>query len=114
MSLVMNLTKRGDAPYLHLAGRIIGADSKKLEKKLEALFNKGAHRNVIDISELEFLDSYGLGILVYYHTQVQKAGRALFLLNRNDNPMAYMNRLLELTRLDSVFAVVADWKDEEK
>ena len=106
MALTMTMKKTDDVPILKLQGRVIGVDSKKLEKKLEVLFHKDAKRCVMDISEIDFIDSYGLGVVVYYHTQMLKSGREFCLLNTNVNQMAYINRLLELTRLSSVFKVI--------
>ena len=106
MPLTMELSRHEDMASLRLTGRIIGADSKKLEKKLEELYKKGVNRNVVDITELDFMDSYGLGMLVYHHSRFTKDGREFLLLNANQNQMSYINRLLDITRLNMVFRVV--------
>ena len=61
---------------------------------------------IVDISKTEFIDSNGLGIILYYHTLIQKNGRELILLNSNPSPQAYMTRLLEFTQLTNVFKVI--------
>ena len=103
----MKIDKHTSTPILKLTGRIIDVESKKLKKKFESIYKKKYSRIVIDISFTEFIDSHGLGVIVYYHTLLQKAGRELILLNRNTNPQAYMPRLLELTRLNMVFRIVS-------
>lgn len=106
MALKINIEKFRDFPIVAVTGRVIGVDSRKLKKKMESLFVKKIDKIIIDISETEFIDSYGLGIIIYYHTLMQKAGRELILFNNNPNPQAYMTRLLELTRLNYVFKVI--------
>lgn len=61
---------------------------------------------VIDVSKADFLDSHGLGTLVYYHTLMQKENRQLLILNTNSDRSAYINRLFELTGLDNVFNMI--------
>ncbi len=106
MGLTIRIGKFREIPLVKLTGRIIGVDSRKLKRRMESLFRKKTDRIIIDISETEFIDSYGLGVIVYYHTCIQKSGRELILFNNNPNPQAYITRLLELTKLENVFTVV--------
>ena len=108
MANTIKMGKYGDIPYIKLTGRIISVDSRKFKRKMESLFLKKKNdRIIVNLSETEFLDSYGLGVIVYYHTCMQKAGRELIILNKNPNPQAYITRLLELTRLVNVFKVIS-------
>lgn len=111
MGLVISVEKIKDIHLIRLSGRIIDIDSKKLKKRLESLFKKKIAKIILDISDTEFIDSNGLGVIVYYHTLLQKSNRQLILFNNNQNPQAYMTRLLELTQLNRVFTVVSDLKD---
>lgn len=107
MSSPIKMGKVKDIPLITLSKRVLGVDSRKLKRKMEGLFLKKSNvRLIIDISNLEFIDSYGLGVIVYYHTCMQKAGRQLLLFNSNPNPQAYMTRLMELTKLINVFHVI--------
>ncbi len=107
MANTIRMGKFGEIPFIKLSGRIIAVDSRKFKRKMESLFLKKKNdRIIVNLSETEFLDSYGLGVIVYYHTCMQKAGRELILLNKNPNPQAYITRLFELTRLETVFKVV--------
>ncbi len=108
----IKMSKYGEIPVIKLSGRIIAVESRKFKRKMESLFlKKSVDRIIVDISETEFLDSYGLGVIVYYHTCMQKAGRELILLNKNPNPNAYITRLFDLTRLVNVFKVVTYLQD---
>ncbi len=106
MGLAIKMGKYKETPVVRICGRVLGVDSRKLKKKMESLFKKKNDRIIIDISETDFIDSYALGVVVYYHTCMQKGGRELVLFNRNPNPQAYMTRLLDLTRLINVFKVI--------
>ena len=106
MALSITVKKYNGNPVLTLAGRVIGVDSNKLKKKFESLFKKNSEKIVVDISKTEFIDSNGLGIMLYYHTLIQKNGREFILLNSNPSPRAYMTRLLEFTKLTNVFNVI--------
>ncbi len=106
MALALIVKKFHDIPLIHLDGRVIGVDSKKLKKKLESVYKKETNQIILDITRTDFMDSTGLGIILYYHTLMQKSGRELILLTENDNPQAYMNRLLEFTKLTTVLKVI--------
>lgn len=106
MGLSIKHGRYKEIPVILLQGRVIGVDSRRLKTKMEAFYKKNIGRIIIDISGIEFIDSYGLGVIVYYHTCMHKAGRELLLFNSNQNPQAYMPRLFELTKLDRVFTVI--------
>jgi anti-anti-sigma factor len=105
MGLKITTTKHENTPVVKLVGRMIGVDDRKFQKKMESLHKKN-DRIVVDISDTDFIDSHGVGIIVYYHTLMQKANKQLVLLNQNPNPVAYMTRLLEMTNLNKVLNVV--------
>jgi anti-anti-sigma factor len=104
MGLKITTTKHENAPVVKIVGRMIGVDDRKFQKKMESLYKKN-DRIIVDVSETDFIDSHGVGIIVYYHTLMQKADKQLVLLNQNPNPVAYMTRLFEMTNLNKVLNV---------
>ncbi len=106
MSLEIKLKKVKDVPVIELIGRAIDVDVEKFSKKLRAVHKKGASRIVIDLSRTNFVDSHCLGIIVYYNTLMQKAGRQLIILNQNRDNRGYVRRLFELTNLDKVLRTI--------
>ncbi len=106
MGLKLTLEKHGELPVLRIIGRVIGVDDRKFSNRLETLFKKKHDIIIVDVTETDFIDSHGVGIIVYYHTLMQKANRELILLNSNTNPVAYMTRLFEMTNLNKVLHVV--------
>ena len=95
-------------PVLSINGRIINVDAEKFKSKLEEFCGKKQAKVVVDFSQADFIDSFGLGTLVGFHTQMQKAGRELVILNTNPNPMGYIKRLFEMTSLDTIFHIVTE------
>jgi anti-sigma B factor antagonist len=63
----------------------------------------GAQSNIdIDLSQMEFVDSAGLGSLVALRkTASERNGRVRLI-----NPSAHVQQILELTRLHRVFEIV--------
>jgi anti-anti-sigma factor len=106
-ALEVNVKKDDSLPIVELRGRIADLDVKRVQHKIEQLYKKKTPKIIIDVSNASFLDSHGLGTIVYYHTLMQKEGRQLLILNANTDRSAYINRLFELTNLDKVLNIIA-------
>ena len=104
-SLDITVTK-DDIPVVELKGRVADLDVKRVQHKIDQLYKKKVQKIVVDVSKANFLDSHGLGTIVYYHTLMQKENRQLIILNTNADRSAYINRLFELTNLDKVLNIV--------
>ena len=104
--LEVSVKKDESLPIVELKGRIADMDVKRVQHKIEQLYKKRMSKIVIDVSNASFLDSHGLGTIVYYHTLMQKEGRQLLILNSNPDRSAYINRLFELTNLDKVLNII--------
>jgi anti-anti-sigma factor len=105
MALDIKVRIKKNTAVIKVVGRIIGVDGERFAKKLEAVYEKSGDITV-DLSETDFLDSHGLGTLVYYFHTLQKEKRDFTILNTNPNPNAYVKRLFELTNLDKILKVV--------
>jgi anti-sigma B factor antagonist len=106
MGLKVTMEKHKEFPLIKLEGRVIGVDDRKFGNRMESLFKKNHGKIIVDVSNTEFIDSHGVGIIVYYHTLMKKANRDLLLLNANPNPVSYMARLFEMTNLNKVLNVI--------
>lgn len=111
MSLDIKVKKVKKVPVVELVGRAIDVDVEKFSKKLESVHKNGARRIVIDLSKTNFVDSHGLGVIVYYNTLMAKEGKQLVILNANPDERGYVRRLFELTNLDKVLATVKSLDD---
>jgi anti-sigma B factor antagonist len=85
-----------------LNGRIVlGEESTALREKVKSLLDAGKKRIVLDMSNVTYIDSAGLGILVAAHVSAKKQGAALHLSNLGSK----FRHVLQLTRLLTVFNV---------
>jgi anti-anti-sigma factor len=105
-ALEVNVKKDESLPIVELRGRIADLDVKRVQHKIDHLYKKKTPKIIIDVSNASFLDSHGLGTIVYFHTLMQKEGRHLMILNSNTDRSAYINRLFELTNLDKVLNII--------
>jgi anti-sigma B factor antagonist len=86
-----------------LAARLDAASAPEMKRCLAKLISKGHQRLVLDISDVEFIDSNGLGILVFARKRLGKYGEMAISGPRN----AVMS-MLKLTRLYQVFDIFSD------
>jgi anti-sigma B factor antagonist len=108
MALHISVTTIGGNPAIELKGRIVDVDVRKFHKKMDSICQKKAPKIVLDISEVEFIDSHGLGIIIFFHQTLLKNGCQLVILNRNPNPNSYISRLFEITNLDQILTIKTD------
>jgi anti-sigma B factor antagonist len=80
---------------LTIAGELDLAAASTLEVELTQAIEGRSELIVVDLANLDFIDSTGLSVLVRGHQQAQEAGLELGLVN----PGAQVERLLSLTGL---------------
>lgn len=102
MSLKVSVDTHNAVPVVKIVGRIETAEVDKLARRLAKLVQKNHEEIEIDLRGTEFIDSSGLGILVFHHSQMKKQNRTLTIINDGDANQ-YVQRLFELTRLNEVF-----------
>lgn len=92
---------------LHCQGRIVaGEEVNTLEKALEET-SREVPRIVLQVQEVDRLDSLGIGLLVRYATRLRKRGGDIRLAA----PPPFILSLLKLTMLTSLLQVCATEED---
>ena len=87
---------------LELAGRVtLGEGSAELRTKLKDCLSQGKTRLVLDLAEVTYIDSAGLGTLVAGFTSAQNQGASLKLANLTKR----FHETLNITKLVTVFDV---------
>lgn len=84
-----------------LRGSLDLATAPTVRAALSDATEKGSNNLIIDLTELEFLDSTGLGVLIGAHRRAAERGET-FRLIVSDGPIS---RLLNITGLIAVFVV---------
>ena len=90
---------------LELSGRItLGEGSVQLRDAIRDLTGKGQRSILLDLGDVNYIDSSGLGELVSAYTTVKNQGAALKLLKLTKK----VHDLLQLTKLYTVFDIYDD------
>ena len=67
---------------LNLKGRItVGEEVADFRAKMDSINEAGRERVILNLAEIEYIDSTGLGSLVICFTRMQRSGGILKLLN---------------------------------
>ncbi|HEY2456811.1 MAG TPA: STAS domain-containing protein [Candidatus Acidoferrum sp.] len=101
------LTSRDDGPItlVDLSGRIaLGEGSALLRKTIRDLLEGGRLKIVLNLGDVNYIDSSGIGELVSGFTAVRNRGGELKLLNLTRK----VHDLLQITKLFTVFDVYSD------
>ncbi len=102
MQLRLNVRTLNDGIIVvDCAGRIVfGEETSVLREKLKQLLTNGA-RVILNLGEVTYIDSGGLGTLVALYTSAQSAGASIKLANLTKR----VGDLLQVTKLLTVFEV---------
>ncbi|HLH00564.1 MAG TPA: STAS domain-containing protein [Bryobacteraceae bacterium] len=104
--MLVELEKRGDICLLRLHGRFAtGKDSAYLRGKTEEIKSSGCARVLADFTQVEYLDSTGIGFLIELYTNLSKSPDGRFVLA---NLNRRVREVLELTRLANVMPIYPD------
>jgi anti-sigma B factor antagonist len=91
---------------LDLSGRItLGEGSVQVRDSVRDLLSKGQKQILVNLADVNYIDSSGIGELVSAYTTVRNQGGELKLLNLTKK----VHDLLQITKLYTVF----DVKDDE-
>lgn len=90
----------GDVTVLDLKGRVtLGEGDELLKDKVNSLINQGRRKLVLNLAEVPYIDSAGLGEIVRTYTTVSRQGGSLKLLSLTKR----ITDLLSITKLLTVF-----------
>ncbi|MCC6862300.1 MAG: STAS domain-containing protein [Bryobacterales bacterium] len=108
MSLEIHTREREGVVLADLKGRITaGEEASRLRELLRGLVAGGGRNVVLNLAEVDYIDSTGLGALVMCHNSTAKAGGTLKLVNLNQRTI----ELLVMTKLAVVFETFDDEQD---
>ena len=107
MSVKMNTRQIDGVTVVDVEGRItLGEGSSALRDVLRDLVAKGQNKILLNLGEVNYIDSSGIGELVSGFTMVANSGGAMKLLGLTKR----VKDLLQITKLYTVF----DVHEEEK
>ena len=105
MSVKLTTRQVGDVTVVDVAGRItLGEGSATLRDAMRDMVSKNQKKILLNLGEVSYIDSSGIGELVSGFTTVTNSGGQLKLLNLNKR----VKDLLQITKLYTVFDVHED------
>lgn len=105
MDLELNRRDKDGVAIFDLKGRLIGGEPVQfLREKLSTALAEGTRNFILNLAEVDYIDSSGLGSMVITYTSVKKQGGMLKLLSLSRRNI----ELLVLTKLTTVFEIFDD------
>src|SRR5215467_12864319 len=105
MSTKADVRRVGDVAIVDLAGKItLGEGSGLVRNTIKDLVNSGQKNILLNLREVSYIDSAGLGEIVGSYATVTNAQGSIKLLH----PQAKVHDLLQVTKLYTVFIAFDD------
>lgn len=105
MSVKLTPRKVGDVTVIDAVGRItLGEASSSFRDTVREMVGKGEKKLLLNLADVSYIDSSGIGELVSAYTTVTNQGGQLKLLNLTKR----IQDLLQITKLYTVFEVFDD------
>ncbi len=102
MALSITCGEVNDVAVVWLNGRIVlGEETVALREKVKGLLAEGKKKLVLNLNNVTFIDSAGIGALVAAHSSAKSIGATLRLCNLGSRTI----ELLQITRLVTVFEI---------
>ncbi len=91
-------------------GLLDGSKANQVRREINECLENGAQIVLLDLKDVTFIDSSGLGSLVSALKTVRSSGAKMFICSISDQ----VRILFELTSMDRVFKVFADREEFER
>lgn len=101
MDLEIATSHSGSHTVVHVAGEIDVYTAPALRERLDQEIDRGRHDLVVDLSEVTFMDSTGLGVLVGRLKLIRVHEGAMRLVCAHDRVL----KVFTITGLDKVFEI---------
>lgn len=96
----LKVTHVGHVITIEPNGKLMGGDeTKELKVEIEKFVKEGQHNFVLDLGNIKWMNSSGLGVVVSCHNMIKEAGGALKLARVEQK----IESLLIVTHLIKVF-----------
>lgn len=111
MKLTYTTTKDEKAHYLFIQGDLIGDEmGPKLVEVVSDAVEEGAKNFVVDLSEVRYISSSGIGLLITMLTKMRNRDGEVYLTA----PSEHVKKLLIITKLNNIFTVFDSIDDFKK
>ncbi|HLK02797.1 MAG TPA: STAS domain-containing protein [Candidatus Acidoferrum sp.] len=102
LAMIMKDSEVDGVSVVDMEGRIVlGEESTSLREKVKGLVKLGKKKIVLNMANIKYIDSAGLGALVAAHVSAKTQGASVRLCNLGEK----FHDVLQVTRLLTVFDV---------
>jgi anti-anti-sigma factor len=101
-SFQLEVRREQRAAVISVSGELDLASAPELEQELQRAAADSAELVILDLRELQFIDSTGLGLLIKAHRQAESMGRKFAIVRGQSQ----VQRLLGLTGIDERLTLV--------
>ncbi len=98
----VNINESTSATVIYLNGSFDATVSRDVREKFDGLISKGLQNFIVDLEQVDFIDSSALGALVGFFKKV-RVGEGDVKLARLSSQIL---KIFELTQLDQVFEIL--------
>ncbi|QTA79255.1 Anti-sigma-B factor antagonist [Desulfonema limicola] len=105
--MIFKIKQKGKVIILKALVKRLEADiAEEIKKELSELVNKKTKIMVIDISDVDFIDSSGLGAIIFTYKLLKGKGRIAIAGAKEG-----VKSILQLTRMDRLFQIFENTKE---
>ena len=101
--MIISHSTNQDVDIVTIGGRLVMADAAEARSSFNKIIADNAKKLVVDLSEITFIDTSGLSVLISAYKMVRAKGGRMVLCGIPAN----VRMLLELTRLNEIFELFA-------
>jgi len=103
-NMTLDVRREGAAAVVYLGGAVSMDQADRLQQALEQLAAEQVGRIVLDLHDLEFISSAGLGAIISGHLKCRHHQGEIRLVG----PRPSVRQLLQTTRLTKLFGIYDD------
>lgn len=102
MNFKLKIRKAGSTPVLVIVGDVTGSNVGKISAKLEGIRKIFTGTIAIDLSRTTFIDSHGLGVLVFFLRRFSEENRRFVFIK----PSNFIQELFSGSNLNKIFTII--------
>ncbi|MDG1476942.1 MAG: STAS domain-containing protein [Vicingaceae bacterium] len=111
MSFSFEIKKEESLILISLQGNLMGKEQVQgLLDEIDFFYNEGLKKIIIDLSEMQYMNSTGLSVLINIFTQTRNKGGEVVITNIPEK----INQLLIITKLNSIFNIEETVEEAKK
>lgn len=105
------INHEGDLVFINFEGDLIGEENgPEIIEAVNDTLSNNIIKCAIDISDVRYINSSGIGVLITILTKFRNKGGEVVIVN----PSEHVKKLLAITKLNAIFTIVASIADAKE